>query len=142
MKKYENPEGEHLEVCEGRSSPSDTLFLATRFWCGDGRACAARVALGVGLNKVNKKWESTQPTAAMASHFWLEKSYVLNFFLSTFSLVWYGIAEEMRRAGGVSLRGFVEVLGRRDFVLEKKLSLFERSEFDNFFSGFSKISTP
>ena len=90
MKKNENPEGEHLEVCEGRSSPSDTPFLATRFWCGDG--C--------------------------------------------------GIAEEMRRAGGVSLRGFVEVLGRREFALEKKLSLFERSEFDNFFSGFSKISTP
>ena len=48
----------------------------------------------------------------------------------------------MRHAGGVSLRGFVEVLGRRDFALEKKLSLFERSEFDNFFSDFSKISTP
>lgn len=122
--------------------PLRTPSLATRFWRGDGRARVARVALGVGLNKVNKKWESTQPTATMASHFWLEKSYVLNFFLSTFSLVRCGIVEEMRRAGGVSLRGFVEVLGRRDFALEKKLSLFERSEFDNFFSGFSKISTP
>lgn len=118
--------------------PLRTPSLATRFWRGDG---CARTALCTGLNKVNKKWESTQPTAAMASHFWLEKSYVLNFFLSTFSLVWYGIAEEMRHAGGASLRGFVEVLGRRDFALEKKLSLFERSEFDNFFSGFSKIST-
>ena len=82
---------------------------------GVGRACAA---LYTGLNKD-----------------------VVNFFSFYFS-VWCGIAEEMRRAGGVSLRGFVEVLGRREFALEKKLSLFERSEFDNFFSGFSKISTP
>ena len=80
-------------------NPLRTPSLATRFWRGDGRARVARVALGVGLNKVNKKWESTQPTAAMVSHFWLEKSYVLNFFLSTFSLVRCGIAEEMRCAG-------------------------------------------
>ena len=60
--------------------PLRTPSLATRFWRGDERARVARVALGVGLNKVNKKWESTQPMAAMVSHFWLEKSYVLNFF--------------------------------------------------------------
>lgn len=51
MKKYENPEGEHLEVCEGRSSPSDTPFLATRFWCGDGRAACAASPCFVGENE-------------------------------------------------------------------------------------------
>ena len=42
--------------------------------------------------------------------------------------------------GGVSLRGFVEVLGRWEFALGIKLSLFERSEFDNFIPVFSKIT--
>ena len=42
--------------------------------------------------------------------------------------------------GVVSLRGFVEVLGRWDFALGIKLSLFERSEFDNFISVFSGIT--
>lgn len=43
--------------------------------------------------------------------------------------------------GVVSLRGFVEVLGSREFALGIKLSLFERSEFDNFIPVFSKITT-
>ena len=91
--------GSISESAKAEAPPKNPPSLATRFWRGDGRARVARVALGVGLNKVNKKWESTQPTAAMVSHFWLEKSYVLNFFLSTFSLVRCGIAEEMRCAG-------------------------------------------
>ena len=39
------PRGKYLTVCEGRSSPSDSPFLATRLWCGDGRASRRPVLL-------------------------------------------------------------------------------------------------
>ena len=89
--------GSISESAKAEAPPKTPPSLATRFWRGDGRARVARVALGVGLNKVNKKWESTQPMAAMVSHFWLEKSYILNFFsfYLQFGAVWDGGGDEV-----------------------------------------------